>query len=369
MIIRDIQTIPIRVPILDEGCATSRIAMTYSDTVIVKVIGEDGTYGVGEACARPMIYGDTLKGVVSILQDEIKPKLIGEDSLSTLKLRAKLQSIKANYCAKAAVDVALHDLNGKQLGLPLCAVLGGPVRESVRLSWTMSGSNANWDSQQEEVRRKLEQGFRSFKFKLAAGVQRDIEFIKLMRSIVTPDTHIYADANGYYTRNDAYTFMKSLEGVIDAVEEPLSIFDNPGRKELAERVNVSILIDESAFTPEEVYRQIRLGAVGWVGIKVARTGVIGSLHIAYMAEAACLPAQICTQVETDIGAAAAVQVAASQRSINLPCELAFYSDNYPVHFLKTPLRIKDGAMEVPMRPGIGADVDWDLVEQYRRPLD
>ena len=70
-------------------------------------------------------------------------------------------------------------------------------------------------------------------------------------------------------------------------------------------------------------------------------------------------------METDIGVAAAVQMAASCNNINLPCELAFYSENYPDRFLKTPLEIRDGYMTVPMGPGLGVEVDWDMVEKYR----
>ena len=313
MVIQDIQTFPIRVPILDEGCATSHIAMVQSDEVIVKVIGEDGTYGVGEAAARPIIYGETAKSIVAIIHDELKPRLIGEESTNIQRIHEKLSPIKANYCAKAAIDIALHDLNGKQLGLPVCAMLGGPARDRVQLSWTMSGSRADWEKQKAEVMKKVAEGFRSFKFKFAAGAEKDIEFMEMIRSIVPKECRLYADANASYSRKDAYRVMKELEGVIDAVEEPMPIYDDWGRVELAKSVNVDILIDESAFTPEEVYRQIKLGAVGRVGIKVARTGFTGSGKIAHMAEAANLPVQICTQIETDIGVAAAVQVAAAHR--------------------------------------------------------
>lgn len=365
MIIKDVQVFPIRVPILDEGCAKSAVPMVHSDEVVVKVIGEDGTYGVGEAAARPLIYGETAKSIVAVIEDELKPRLIGEDSLNIQKITAKCAAIKANYCAKAAIDIALYDLNGKQLGLPVCKLLGGPAREKVQLSWTMSGSRVDWEEQKAEVSRKVGEGFRSFKFKVAAGAEKDIGFMKTIRGIVPDDCHLYADANTSYTRKEAYRIMKALEGVIDAVEEPLPIYDDQGRVELAKSVNVDILIDESAFTPDEVYRQIRLGAVGRVGIKVTRTGFTASGKIANAAELANLPVQICTQIETDIGSAAAVQVAAAHKNISLPCELAFYTENYPVTFLKTPLKVENGYMQVPMGPGLGVEVDWDMVEKYK----
>lgn len=367
MIIKDIQIFPIRVPILDEGCHNPAFHMSFvhSDEVIVKIIGEDGTYGIGEAAARLQIYGETIKSIVAIVEDVIKPRLIGEDSLDIQKLTDKCAGIKCNYCAKAAVDIALHDLNGKQLGLPVYRMLGGPVRTEVALSWTMSGTRGKWDDQMEEFSRKVSEGYRSFKFKIGAGCEQDIRFLKTIKGMAPDDCHIYADANTIYSRREAYSVMKELEGVIDAVEEPLPINDDQGRVDLAKSVNVDILIDESALTPEDVYRQIKLGAVGRVGIKVTRTGFTGSGRIAHMAEAAALPVQICTQIETDIGSAAALQVAAAFGNISLPCELAFYTDNYPVCFLKTPLKVSSGVMQVPQGPGLGVEVDWDMIEKYR----
>ncbi|MDJ0931700.1 enolase C-terminal domain-like protein [Breoghania sp.] len=167
-----------------------------------------------------------------------------------------------------------------------------------------------------------------------------------------------------YSRIDALKVMSALEGVIDCLEEPMIAWDNEGRKDVASRVSVPILSDESTFTVADVYHQIQLGAIGEVDIKIPRTGFTLSTKIVHLAECANIPVQVSLQAETDFGNAACLQFASAYEQISLPCEFSYYVDDIGDNLLKSPLVIRDGKMLLPGGPGMGVKPDWEKVEKY-----
>ena len=124
-----------------------------------------------------------------------------------------------------------------------------------------------------------------------------------------------------------------------------------------------MLGDESVFTYADVYRQVKLGALKQIGIKIPRTGFTISSKIVRLAEIANMPIQVSLQAETDLGTAACLQLAAAYRQISLPCEITHFlgvSDR----LCKEELVIKNGAMLINDKPGLGVEVDWDKVKTY-----
>lgn len=343
--------------------------MPGADNVIVKITAEDGTFGVGEATPRIGIYGETQQSIYHVIRDVLGPMIVGEDSFNLQAIWDKMSFVVWNPTAKGAIDIALYDLNGRLCGLPICKLLGGPYRTEVPLSWTMAGTYGSYKDQVDEVMRKTAEGYRSFKIKTGNGdVEEDIRLLKEMKANCPEGTSLYIDVNMAYTREEAARVLHELEGVISCAEEPLPNTDNEGRAALARSTSVPILSDESTITVNDVYRQIQLGAISRVGIKLPRTGYTLSSKIVHLAECANLPCQISTQLESDYGTACCVQLAAAFKQISLPCEIVFYDENFSASMIENPLVIENGCLKLPEGPGSGVSINWDNVERYRVDL-
>ena len=111
MKIKDIELIPLQIP-QKKIMRWADGHVTVTEHIIVKVIAEDGTYGVTEAIPRPGIYGETPVSIFNSLKNFIIPGIIGLDSFNLEKIWEKMDALPYNYAAKGSIDVAIHDLNG-----------------------------------------------------------------------------------------------------------------------------------------------------------------------------------------------------------------------------------------------------------------
>ena len=361
MIVTDIEVIPFKIP-NKRVVVWAAGSLPAAEHLIVKIVAEDGTCGVSEAIPRPMIYGETQEGMYYALTKYLKPMVVGQDSFNVEAIWEKFEYMPWNLAAKGAIDVALHDLNARLLNVSVAEFLGGPYRTRVPLCWQIGFGPV--DEMIAELKAKVGEGYRAFKVKGGPEPDSDIAVLREMRENSPAGTRLYIDANMAYGHQDAVRVMQALEGIIDCLEEPMAAWDDAGRKDLAGRVSVPILSDESSFTVADVYRQIRLGAIGQVGIKIPRTGFTQSRKIVHLAECANIPVQVSLQAECDFGTAAGLQFASAFRQISLPCELSYYVDNMGDTLLKAPLVIEDGHMHLPKGPGMGVDLDWEKVERY-----
>lgn len=365
MKIASISVVPFSVP-YEHPIRWAAGVLEAADHLIVRIEAEDGTCGHAEAIPRPMIYGETQAGMHHALTRFLIPPLIGEDSFNLERIWEKMERLRWNPAAKGAIDVALWDLNARLLGVSVAELLGGPYRREVPISWQiplLTNERALAD-----IRRLTAEGYRCFKVKGGPDPDNDIALLKAMRA-EAPKARLYIDANMDYGRQDAIRVMKALEGVIDSLEEPIRASDDAGRLDLSRRSDIPILTDESSFTVEAVYHQLRLGAVREIGIKIPRTGFTKSRKIVQLAEVANLPAQVCLQAECDYGAAAGVQFAAAFRQISLPSEVASHLDSITDSLLVSPLVVENGCMKLPAGPGMGVELDWRKIDRYRVKID
>jgi L-alanine-DL-glutamate epimerase-like enolase superfamily enzyme len=360
MKIESITVIPFSIP-YEHPIRWAAGVLTAADHLIVRIQAEDGTCGHAEAIPRPMIYGETRVGMYHALTRFLAPALIGEDSFRLERIWEKMDHLQWNPAAKGAIDVALWDLNARLLGVSVAELLGGPYRDEVPISWQIP--LVSDERALAEVERLTAEGYRCFKVKGGPDPDHDIALLKAMRA-VAPKARLYIDANMDYGHRDALRVMKALDGVIDALEEPMRASDDAGRLDLSRRTDIPILTDESSFTVEAVYQQLRLGAVREIGIKIPRTGFTRSRKIVHLAEVANLPVQVCLQAECDYGAAAGVQFAASFRQISLPSEIASHLDSITDSILVSPLVIENGQTKRPQGPGMGVEIDWKKIEKY-----
>lgn len=365
MKIQDIELIPLNIPqTYETRWANGRISV--AEHTLIKIIAEDGTYGIAEAQPRTGIYGETQQSILAVLRRFLIPLIKGIETTNTELLWERMAEVPFNHVAKGSVDIALHDLNGKLQGVSTAALLGGPYRTEVPLCWVSGGSWFPKEKIMAETERIMAEGYKGIKVK-AGHVQQDIELAKWMRSVAPAGFQIYLDPNQLYSREDLIRVGRELSGIVDAIEEPVAIWDDVARREFTQHFpDIPLLSDETTFTVPDAYRQAQLGAIRRMAIKIPRTGFTMSKKLVHLAEMNNMAAQISTQAETDLGCAAGLQMAASSKQISLPCEIAYYEKGmYPCSMLTEPLVIKNGMMQLPDKPGNGVEVNWEVVEKYR----
>jgi L-Ala-D/L-Glu epimerase len=351
--------------------ASSLRPATRVDAALIEVRADDGTVGVAEAPARPQIYGETQRSFVEIVNDFLSVVLLGQDPFDVARIAQLLQppaSPAGNLLAKGAVDMAIHDLICRKLGIPVYKYLGGWLEPpTLDLSVLIPlGSSDDELVADAEYQRSL--GFCAFKVKVGKDVRRDVGIVRRIRQVVGDESLIYVDANEAYSFADALDAIgKMAELGVAWVEDPCSVHaPSDVRRRLARRLPIPILGDNSCFTPEAVLRELQDETAGMVLIKTARTGFHQSARIAMMANEFGVPWILGSQGDTAVGTLGAAQLGAGLRSISRqPAEISYmtrYEDQ--IATVQTCPSLADGTITCPARPGIGVEIDRERLARY-----
>jgi L-alanine-DL-glutamate epimerase-like enolase superfamily enzyme len=343
---------------------TAGLEMTHANHVLVRVDTDEGIAGWGEALQRPSVYGETIESIFAALTKLLAPPIIGLDPREPEKLWAKWVRVVGNTTAKAALDVACHDIAGRAAGAPIFKLLGGAADEPV-VRLTMPVALAREEEVVRQAERAVERGFTSVKLKVGKDVARDVRVTQAVRSAIGGDIDLYVDANQAYTTSEAARAARGFEAAdISLLEEPVAPGNTAGRVKLAETTSVPLLLDETIERPSDALREIKLGTAGAFSIRSPRTGITWSRKMAAIAEAAGVPCLVGSHRELGIATAASAHLAAGLAGMSLPAELGVYS-LVTEGLVTEPLRIEDGALVVPDGPGLGVEVDEDAVDRFR----
>ena len=313
MRIQDIQIGRISLP-LRHPFKTALRTVNAVDDVVVRVVGDDGQMGYGEAPPTAVITGDTIGSIECAVRDFIKPALVGMEIENLDGVMKKLHGcILKNTSAKAAVDMALYDLWGKRLGAPVYRLLGG-ARTSFQTDLTISVNPID-----EMVRDSLEavgRGYSILKIKVGKEGKKDVERIAAIRQAVGPEVRIRVDANQGWECKQSVAIISAMEDAgldIDLVEQPVGAHDLAGMKYVTSRVQTPILADESVFSAQDAVTIIQEGAADLINIKLMKTGGIHeALKICDVAELYGVECMIGCMLESRLSVAAAAHLAAGR---------------------------------------------------------
>jgi L-Ala-D/L-Glu epimerase / N-acetyl-D-glutamate racemase len=365
MKITKVEAIPFYIP-FEPGLSLKfayRIS-SAAEHVLVRVHTDEGITGISEAPARPQIYGETQQSILAAVEKHLGPPLLGLDPFDLEKIHTEMDHLVHNLTAKASLDIAIHDILGKALHLPLFKFLGGWSDRPVSLSW-MVGIREKGEMV-KECERFWALGIKAFKLKIGLDPREDVETFKMIRQALGNEALLYVDGNQAYTAKTAIKVIRQMEEFgLAWAEEPCPVWDLKGRVEVARSISVPLLGDESCFTPQDVRRELESGAVGMVLIKVARTGFYRTRKIVHLCQEARVPCLIGSQGDSSIGAAASLQAAASFKNILYPAECSYHL-RMKGDLLKVPLSFSKGFLEIPKGPGLGIEIDDGRVGQYRQ---
>lgn len=342
---------------LDEG---KRVAL-------VKMTDADGSVGWGEAGPSRRWSAETLESCVTSIREYLAPALLGHDVFDIAGAHAKMNAELASGLdpgqpiAKSALDLALHDLLCRRVGIPLQAWLGAKRGGSVRLARLVSAATP-----EDATRLALEgvaEGYQGFKVKVGHDKARDPE---LLRAVVdaAPGAYVWPDANQGYSLDEALRMARVCERLgVTLFEQPVPMTDVYAMKKLLSATSVTIALDEAAIGIPYVIELIRREAVEAIAIKVSK---VGGIHYARQMCDLALNSGLkligSGLMDAPIGFAAAVHLFAAY-GIADPVDLngpQFIAEDY----LEKPFPIERQTAFVPQAPGLGIEIDESKVKGF-----
>ena len=393
MRITDIRTIPLEVE-LHETVYDANYTMKNKPALLVQVFTDDGLIGIGEAAH----FGGPMSSTAHVIEQELKPYLVGKDPINTEFLWDLMHKRAYKHgrggiiiAAMSGIDIALWDLKGKVTGLPCWRLMGG-YRKRVPAYATggFYSAGKSLDGLAAEMQTYVDAGFRAVKMKVGrnSGVElsplraseecgiaevtldEDIQRVDLVRQIIGPDIKLCVDANGAWDVPTAVKMGKRMEPFdVYWYEEPVWPDDLLGSKEVAQKVSIPVAGYETcSYGVIDFQRYISHRAVHFVQPDVAWSGGLTEcLKIAHLAQAANLP--VAPHIH-----GSAVAVAAGLHLLGAIRNGSMAETVFPAHPLMTdlvtdPLSIErdSGDIILSEKPGLGIDLNLDVVEQYRIP--
>ncbi|OAI48149.1 hypothetical protein AYO44_07770 [Planctomycetaceae bacterium SCGC AG-212-F19] len=337
--------------------------------VLVRIRDDAGRIGLGEASVTAVWSGETQAGTIAMIHEVLGPLVVGADPFDIEWLTRRMEKAAfGNSFARGAVEMALLDLQGKILGVPVYRLLGGKAgghRTSaedpgIRLKFVVGAVEPEVAAQR--AARMVERGWTAIKVKVGRHEHPrvDLERLRAVRTAIGPKTWLSIDANGGYTVEQAVWLAARLEPLeIALFEQPTRRGDHEAMAEVRRRSPVLVMADESVFTPQDALDVIRHRAADVLSLYPGKHGGIRpTQQIAKLAEAAGIPCTIGSNLEREVATAAMAHVTVC--TANIQCD-RFPGDLIgPIYYDQplsaTPLRYQADRLWVPEAPGLGVTV-------------
>jgi D-galactarolactone cycloisomerase len=380
MKITGIQTYVLETTLPGGGFGWSQRVANKRGATLCVVSTDAGLQGVGEA----FYFGGPGGIVAQLIEGAFGPLIAGQDPFDTSVLWDKLYNWTRDQGQKgvtisalSAIDVALWDLKGQALGLPIYKLLGGAYRDKARVYATglyePQGVPSVEDALVEEALGYREQGFTGLKLKVGYDLRTDVRYVRAIREAIGPEMALMVDANHAYHAGEAIALARAIEPYdVHWFEEPVPPEDMEGYLEVKANTSIPIAGGECEYT--------RYGFRPWIARRAvdilqpdlcAAGGFTEMSKIVAMASAAHLPV-IPHVWGTQVGLAASLQCYAALPHFperRFPGEPFFEYDRsaHPLREGVTRERfvMQDGYLPIPDRPGLGVTLDLEFIEQHR----
>ena len=340
---------------------TSGLVLTGANHLLVRVRTDDGHWGIGEAAPRPSVYGENRDGIAAAIRDYLGPGLIGSDPFAVMSAWQSWSRVVGHNTAKAALDIALHDLAGRAAGVPLYRLLGAGDPSGIPLARAL-GIGAP-DVIAEDAAAAVAAGYCGIKLKVGRDLRTDVLVVDAVRGRVGADVFLYVDANGGYSRLDATRAASRFAAAgVALFEEPLPPGDVGGRLALSRTGGVAILADESINEFPRFISEGLSGSIAAASLRAMRAGFVGARDLVGVSRAISVSLLVGSHRELGVGTAANLHLAAGY-DVTLPAELSS-SDALEHTLLCEPFDVRHGRMSVPSGPGLGVELDDDAVRHY-----
>lgn len=291
--------------------------------------------------------------------------VVGQDALQRAALARRCAgALLANTGAKCALDMAINDLVGRHLGVPVADLHGGAVRDVLQPMYLLGNPKVEDDI--AEVQAKRGEGYRFFKLKIGIKPPAEEAAAALaIREHVGPDVALCADANMGMTFAAARLFAeRARDANLLFMEQPLHAHDIDGMAALARVSPIPLNADESVSDLGSLLTLHRTGAAQGANIKTIKMGGVGPVaHAMTLCSALGFRINLaCKVAESTISAAALAQLGAIAPNLD-------WGLNVTNHYLAEdlsdePVRIERGEIRVGRAPGLGVNIDESRVRRF-----
>ena len=362
--ISNVSVFPVRIPV--RAVHSHGIGdMRASTNVILRLDTDAGITGWGEAAPWTVFTGSP-EASVAALDVYLRPLLLGADPFRIAALMAAAEQ-RVVHCteAKAAMEMALFDIVGKALGVPVCDLLGGRVRDEIPLSFSVANPDFSQDA--DLVRQLCAEGIRLFKLKTGfAEHAEDLRRLAALRTILPDDAEVRVDYNQGMQPWEAIRRLRDIEQFRPTfIEQPVPADQRDALAAITAALDTPIMADESVFTPEDALLVASRHIADLIAIKAQKSGGMRrAQEIAAIAAAGGLACYGGDMFETGIASTAGTHMIAATANISLGCE--FYQPLYYLteDLLAQPFPVLNGKVQVPTAPGLGIEVDADRLRRY-----
>jgi muconate cycloisomerase len=332
--------------------------------VLVKLETADGVAGWGEASPWAAFTG-TAEAAAAALDGHLRAVVVGRPAAHVTRIMADANAILVgNWEAKAALEMALYDVRGRELTVSVSDLLGGRFRDHIPLS--VSIANPDFDEDLELADRIVADGVRLFKIKTGvAGHAFDLKRLETLKQRF-PEVEIRVDYNQGLTPLEALRYVPDIDKFEPGfIEQPVPAENWEVMKTLRGKIRSPLVADESVFTPAEAFKAAREGIADAFSVKIMKSGGMRrGQEIAAIAAANGMPCYGGDMFETGLAHLAGTHMCAATANISLGCE--FYQATYYLEtdLLQLPFPATDGRVTVPTGPGLGIAVDEDKVRHF-----
>ncbi len=326
-----------------------------TQSAIVCIETDDGLIGWGEHNVN------FLEGVsAKQMQTQAQAWMVGRDAQN---IAAFHRDCPLETRLKSGIELALWDLCGKALGVPVATLLGGVVRPRVEVAACMGIQT--YERAGEIAAYYVEQGFRSLKTKAGADIDEDIEMVRGVRDAVGDKLQLRIDPNRAYTPSQAAELVQRLEPYnLQYLEQPIPAEPLSDSHWLRQQSSIPIALNESVTDPASVLAILRADAAQFIlpDTHIAG-GILPCVTIGRICQAADVPCIMHCGHDLGPKTAAMVHVAAACEAYSLGNDTTYYGLEDDV--LAERIEIHDGCIDVSDKPGLGIECDRERLAKYK----
>ncbi len=332
--------------------------------VILKLTADSGSVGWGEASPWPAFAG-TAEATAAALDVHLRPLIVGKPASHVTRIMAQADlALTGHPDAKAALEMALYDLMGRELGVSVSDLLGGRYRDEIPLS--VSIANPNFDEDLALAERVVEDGVRLLKLKTGvAGHPFDMMRLETLKKKY-PEVDVRVDYNQGLTPLEAMRFVPEIDSLEPGfIEQPVRAQNWQAMKDLRTVIRAPLVADESVFSPADALRATKENLADVLSIKIMKSGGMRrGQEIAGIGAAAGMACYGGDMFETGLAHLAGTHMCAATQNISLGCE--FYQATYYLEtdLLAFPFPATNGHVTVPKTPGLGIDLDEEKLRFF-----
>ena len=333
-------------------------------SVLVRVTTDEGIEGWGNVDPTPG-YSLVSAGDIRDTVERLSPALVRADPFNLHRALAVMDRETAEgFEAKAAIEMALLDVKGRALDLPVHSLLGGALGHEVTLNaWI---GTVPPEQAAREAAEWLQRGFVTAKIKVSGAGPEGVARVAAVRAQVGNRMALRVDFNESLTLGEALAFIPRLEPyALTLVEQPIVRTDLAGLAQIRRSIAIPLMADESVTGPASLIEIIRRDAADIVKVKVMKQGgLLRTQQMIECAAAAGLRVVIGHGFGLTLSTLAEAAVAATSPAVMPGCE-AVGPLKMAGDVVRDPVHLETGVLRLADAPGLGATVDSDALKRYR----